>query len=78
MDDEIYIDKVDHTNKKVDYAALPEDICKLELQNSGIRCCTLNKKKLALFVEDIWIYKKNGEIPDRFAEESDDEDLSEA
>jgi hypothetical protein len=73
-DFDCYINKVDHSHRKIDFSALPEDVVKSDLLNQGIRVCNLTRKKLAQCIEDTWLYRKRGEIPDRFQDSSDDEE----
>lgn len=39
-----YINKIDTSNRSVDFASIPEDIVKNDLLSMGIRVCTLKKK----------------------------------
>jgi hypothetical protein len=68
-----YINKIDHSNKAIDFSSLPEDVVRAELLNIGVRVCTLTKKQLAGCIADTWTYRKTGKIPLRFFEYSEDE-----
>ena len=72
-DFDCFINKIDHSKKSIDFAALLDEVVKADLLNQGIRVCTLSKKQMAACIEDTWVYRKTAAIPERFID-SEDED----
>ena len=73
-DQDCYIEKIDYSKKIPNFAKIPGEVVKVELQSNGIRINALNKKKSADCITMIWQYRKHGELPLRFIFEEGEAD----
>ena len=73
-DPDCFIDKIDYSKKIPNFAKLPSEVVKAELQTNGIRINALNKKKTTECITMIWQYRKHGELPLKYIFEEGEED----
>ena len=66
------IERIDYSKKLPDFAKVPNEVVKLELQNNGLRTCSVNKTKTRELITYVWQYRKHGYLPNHFTCEEDE------